>query len=368
MLKLTSLVLRRIVLALILGPLGVAVHAANSFPALSRPALVARTPERQVMQAAAKAGERIVAVGERGLVILSDTGGKTWKQAARVPVSVTLTAVCFVNEKLGWAVGHGGTVLHTADGGDTWEVQANGEQLAKAAQHEAEEYARLNPNATNTDRLLKSAQQLVADGPDKPLLDVKFRDAQNGWVLGAFNLFFETRDGGKSWTGLRHLIDNPKEMHLYAMHANKAEVYIVGEQGQMHRSNDAGQTFQPLKSPYSGSWFSVASARDGSVVAGGLRGNTFRSSNHGESWQKIEGLPPISIVSISPLTDGTVLLVNQAGQLFSLGQDETATLLKTPALPPASSVLPINAATVLLVGVAGVIPIAVNAAASGNSK
>ena len=368
MLNLKSFVSSHMVLAIILGSVGAVAHAVNAFPALGRPALVVRAPERQVMQAAAKAGERLVAVGERGLVILSDNGAKTWKQAVRVPVSVTLTAVCFVNEKLGWAVGHGGTVLHTVDGGDNWAVQVNGEQLAKVALQEAEEYARLNPNANNADRLLKSAQQLLADGPDKPLLDVKFRDAQNGWVVGAFNMFFETRDGGKNWTGLRHLIDNPKEMHLYAIDATMNEVYIVGEQGQMHRSTDAGQTFQPLKSPYSGSWFSVVTTRDGSVVAGGLRGNTFRSGNQGESWQKIEGLPPISIVSIATLTDGNVVLANQAGQLYFLGQSEKATLLKTPALPPASSVLPLNAGSVLVVGGAGVIPVSANPGASGNSK
>lgn len=368
MLNLKSSVVGRAALALILGAVCASVHAANAFPALVRPALAARAPERQVMQAAAKAGERIVAVGERGLVILSDNGGKTWKQATRVPVSVTLTAVSFVSDKLGWAVGHGGTVLHTTDGGDTWEVQANGAQLAQAAQREADEFARLNPTSPNAERLVKSAQLLVADGPDKPLLDVKFRDAQNGWVVGAFNLFFETHDGGKTWIGLRHLIDNPKEMHLYAIHATKAEVYIVGEQGQMHRSTDAGGTFQALKSPYNGSWFSVTTAPDGALVAGGLRGNTFRSGDRGENWQKVDGLPPISVVSLASLADGTLLLANQAGQLFSLGQDGQASPVKTPPLPPTSSALPLRAGAVLVVGAAGAIPVTVNAGAAGNSK
>lgn len=368
MLKLKSSVSRRSVLAALLGSAVASVQAMNAFPALSRSALQVHAPERQFMLAAAIAGERIVAVGERGVIILSDNGGITWKQATRVPVSVTLTAVFFINKTLGWAVGHGGTVLHTVDSGENWEVQANGEQLAKAALQEAEEFARLNPTAANAERMMKSAQRLVSDGPDKPLLDVTFRDANHGWVVGAFNMFFETKDGGKSWTGLRHLVDNPKEMHLYSMHATDSEMYIVGEQGQMHRSSDGGQSFQPLKSPYSGSWFSVSTAGDGAVVVGGLRGNLFRSTNRGESWQKIDGLPPVSLVSVTPLSDGNFLLANQAGQLFILGTDERVALIKSPPLPPISSTLQLNGGTLLVVGAAGVMPVSANMAEPEHSK
>lgn len=359
---------RRTVLATLLGSVAASVQAMNAFPALSRAALTVRAPERQFMLAAAKVGKRIVAVGERGVIVLSDNAGKTWKQATRVPVSVTLTAVCFINQTLGWAVGHGGTVLHTTDAGETWDVQANGEQLAKAALQEAEEFARLNPTAANAERLLKSAQRLLADGPDKPLLDVRFRDANHGWVVGAFNMSFETKDGGKTWTGLRHLVDNPKELHLYSLHLSASEMYIVGEQGQMHRSGDGGQSFQALKSPYNGSWFCVSTSSDGAVVAGGLRGNLFRSINHGESWQKIEGLPPVSLVSITPLSDGRVLLANQAGQLFTLGTEDSVAPLKSPPLPPLSSALQLSAGALLVVGAVGVMPVAVNLVEPGTSK
>ena len=52
-----------------------ACHAAPVTEALQRPALAVREPGRAVLLAAAQAGERIVAVGERGVIALSDDRG-----------------------------------------------------------------------------------------------------------------------------------------------------------------------------------------------------------------------------------------------------------------------------------------------------
>src|SRR5674476_29040 len=68
----------------------------------------------------ARAGTRLVAVGDYGVVILSDDDGATWRQATSTATRHTLTAVTFTDERHGWAVGHGGTVLASNDGGETW--------------------------------------------------------------------------------------------------------------------------------------------------------------------------------------------------------------------------------------------------------
>ena len=62
------------------------------------------------------AGRRIVSVGDHGVVLLSDDAGKTWRQARSVPVDSALASVAFVDDKRGWAVGHAGVVLASADG------------------------------------------------------------------------------------------------------------------------------------------------------------------------------------------------------------------------------------------------------------
>src|SRR5438034_11738498 len=77
-------------------------QAQEGVPALQRPAPMVPQSMHGAMLAVALAGPRIVAVGERGVVLLSDDRGATWRQVA-IPVSVTLTAVRFVNDKTGWA-------------------------------------------------------------------------------------------------------------------------------------------------------------------------------------------------------------------------------------------------------------------------
>ncbi|MBI3367277.1 MAG: glycosyl hydrolase, partial [Burkholderiales bacterium] len=72
--------------------------------------------------AVARAGQRLVAVGERGTVLLSDDGGASWRQAP-VPVQVTLTSVRFIDPRTGWAAGHGGVILRSDDGGQSWTKQ-----------------------------------------------------------------------------------------------------------------------------------------------------------------------------------------------------------------------------------------------------
>lgn len=357
-----------IAFGLLLSALVPAVMAAATFPALERPAVQVRAPERSVLQAAVMAGTRVVAVGERGIVLLSDDGGLHWRQARVVPVSTTLTAVRFVDAKLGWAVGHGGVILHSNDGGETWARQADGRMLSKIALDAAQQRADAAPGDAAAAHQFKSAQLLVGDGPDKPLLDLHFFDARRGFVVGAYNLFFETTDGGATWTSAMDRLENPKSLHLYAIRAQGASVYVVGEQGLMQRSQDGGRSFQPLASPYNGSWFSFVAMRNGALVAAGLRGNAYYSPDQGKTWSRIEGAAPVSFVSAVELASNTVLLTNQAGQLLTSGAGEPFSNLGMPSLPPLSDVLPLPGGGLLAVGMAGAIRLPSSANAPSGTK
>src|SRR5690606_33173407 len=113
----------------------------------------------------------------------------SWRQAV-TPVSTTLTSVSFVDARLGWAAEHAGTILHTADGGATWTLQADGRGIARQVQ----------ASVSDQDvRMAAVAAQLVADGPDKPFLDIQFSDARHGVAVGAYGLAIRTADGGRSW-------------------------------------------------------------------------------------------------------------------------------------------------------------------------
>ena len=135
--------------------------------AANKPAEIEPLAESSLLLDLAMAGTRVVAVGERGHVLLSDDQGATWRQAKSVPTRVMLTAVFFADAEYGWAVGHDETILNTVDGGETW-----------TRSHFAPE-----------------AQQ--------PLLDLWFANRVSGIAVGAYGAYFTTNDGGRHWASAK---------------------------------------------------------------------------------------------------------------------------------------------------------------------
>lgn len=240
---------------------------------------------------ATHAGKRLVVVGDRGHILFSDDQGNTWTQA-RVPTRQLLTAVFFLDDKRGWAVGHDAQILASTDGGATWSKQF--EDLAREA----------------------------------PLLDVAFTDAQHGFAVGAYGAFLETTDGGQHWQDVAERLDNPDQLHLNAItQVREAGLFIVGEQGGMYRSADNGQRWTKVQGPYEGSLFGViGTAQPRTLLAFGLRGNLFRSTDFGDTWQPIElkaarGELQFGLASATLLDDGTVVLVGNGGSVLRSTDD-----------------------------------------------
>ena len=280
---------------------------------------------QSVMLSVARAGQRLVAVGERGFIIVSDDNGATWRQVGS-PVSVTLVKVRFIDDNQGWAVGHAGTVLHSQDGGSTWAKQLDGVQ---AAEIELEQ-ARRDTDERTPERL-SQAQQLVDEGPDKPLLDLLFLDAQTGWVVGAYGLAFVTHDGGLSWQSIRAHVDNPDGLHLYGIARTGTDIFVAGEQGTLLRSSDTGQTFEALTPPFEGTIFGLAPAANHSILAFGLRGKAFESRDRGETWKHLDTLQPVTLTSGLRLDDDAVLLADESGRVLRFADGDThAAVLKIP--------------------------------------
>lgn len=338
-------------------------HAERVSEPQVRPALLSRAPAQSVLMDVTYAGERLVAVGERGIVLLSDDEGKSWRQA-KVPVAVSLTRVKFSGAEMGWAVGHYGVVLHTVDGGETWVQQLDGTTAAQLALVAAQARAKASLGDALAQRQLIEAEHLVRDGPDKPFFDLHILDEKRCYIIGAYNLMFMTEDGGKTWRSWLHQLDNPKGLHLYAIAGAGEALYVAGEQGLFFRSQDGGKTFHRVAMPYQGSFFAIALQPSGYLAVAGLRGNAFRSTDQGVTWERVEGSPPVSISAAIVLQDGSLLVANQAGELL-VSRDKGRSLepLRTTLQPALMAVLPLRDGTLLGVGMRGVTSIATSAKA-----
>jgi photosystem II stability/assembly factor-like uncharacterized protein len=353
---------------LVAGCIAIAVHApahaAGVVEPPARPAILSSIAGQSVLLDVAKAGNRLVAVGERGIVLLSDDSGQSWRQA-RVPVSVTLTAVHFPTEKKGWAVGHYGIVLHSEDGGESWVRQMDGVTAAKLVLDAAQARVNRSGNDPAAQKQLAEAQRMVSEGPDKPFLDLYFENDKSGLVVGAYNLMLRTDDGGKTWHAWSEHLDNPKAAHLYAIRGAGSTLVVAGELGLVLRSTDGGKSFARLETPYKGSYFTAALLPSGEIVVAGLRGNAYRSADQGGSWEKIDVPVPVSLTSVVVGPDNTLILANQAGQLFaSHDRGRSLQALALPPMPPVNDVLPLADGSLVVAGMRGAIRLPPTAASS----
>lgn len=226
-------------------------------------------------------GDRLVAVGERGHVFVSDDDGGTWR-SAQSDTESTLTALTVGEGDRLVAVGHDSVILLSEDRGEQW-------------------------------RKVFAAPEAL-----EPLLAVWFDGGGQGFAVGAYGRFLESADGGLSW---RQRYLNGSDLHLNALGRAGEALLIAGEAGTLLRSHDGGQEWFPLDSPYVGSFFGLLELRDGAVLVFGMRGHVYRSEDSGDTWTEVETGTHRSIFGGRVLEDDLVVLAGQNG-LVLVSQDQ----------------------------------------------
>jgi photosystem II stability/assembly factor-like uncharacterized protein len=137
--------------------------------------------ERQILQTRYRfldgvfTGDKTAVLAGGGASLLyTDDAGVTWKRGT-VPgaAEVRFNAVCFWNQKSGWAVGAGGMIAQTVNGGRSWRLQNSG---------------------------------IKAD-----LYDVVFTNSATGFAVGADGRILTTSTAGNVWTaepsGVAHRLE-----------------------------------------------------------------------------------------------------------------------------------------------------------------
>lgn len=288
---------------------------------LGNPSLMADLPAeimpeapRSALMDVAMAGDRLVAVGERGHILLSDDYGRSWRQAD-TPSRSTLTGVSFASPTKGWAVGHDNQVLVTRDGGESWQ------------------------------------RQYLPIDPQNHMLDVYFTDERNGLVVGAYGMAFRTVDGGKKWT---ETAVSDEEMHVNRVTVGPSgHLYLALEGGALLESGDGGETWDEMDSPYDGSLFGVLALNANTLLTYGLRGHVFRSSDSGVTWEAATGTAPVLLIDGIRTAAGQLVLAGQNGEfVVSRDSGRTFALWKVPVMG-ASAIIELPDGLLLATGLNG---------------
>jgi photosystem II stability/assembly factor-like uncharacterized protein len=195
-----------------------------------------------------------------------------------------LISVYFVNEKQGWAVGTGGTLLATVDGGQTWSPQSSGTNTPLESVHfiSADRGWAVGSGGT----ILTTVDGgrtwgLQSSGTDERLNSVHFISAERGWAVGEKGTILTTVDGGRTWGPQSSGTDK----WLYSVHFISAEQgWAVGWSGTILATVDGGRTWGPQSSGTDKSLKSVnfISAERGWAV--GWIGTTLATVDGGRTW------------------------------------------------------------------------------------
>lgn len=188
------------------------------------------------------------AVGHGGKIVRSDDGGLNWVRQAS-GTTENLQSISAWDAQHALAVGNAGTALITEDGGATWKKLDNVPQNV-----EGQKYVRVRTGANGT-----------------------------AWIVGEFGLVARTGDHGRNWQS----VGRNEDLAWNDIAFRDDVVLLAGEFGKLRRSADGGDSWTEIPSPRESSLMGIAYGENGIVVAVGLEGAILVSENAGESWKQV---------------------------------------------------------------------------------
>ena len=247
------------------------------------------------------------AVGSGGTILKSEDGGQTWTPRVS-DASAQLASVTFTSDGItGWAVGDDG-IFKSEDGGQTWAPRPSGTT------------ARLTAVTFTSDgttgwvvggdgTILKSEDsgQTWAPRPSGTtawLASVTFtEDGTTGWIVGWNGTILKSEDGGQTWTprpsGTR------TELASVTFTEDGTTGWVVGWDGTILKSEDGGQTWTP-RAGGTPRLTSVTFTSDGTTGwAVGDGGTILKSEDSGQTWTPRPSGTTAWLQSVTFTSDGT---------------------------------------------------------------
>ncbi len=261
-----------------------------------------------------RAGDTLVAVGERGHIVTS-TDGESWQQVEVVPTRSTLTSVFSLGDRL-WAGGHDAVIITSGDRGKTW------------------------------------TREFFDPDRQQAVMDIVFTDENNGVAIGSYGLYLKTSDGGQNW--VQAIVDEDIDYHLNAMVLfSDGRRIIAGEAGYSYRSFDDGINWEAIEMPYQGSMWGALKTDGDCVLFYGLRGHVLESCDFGSSWTELETHSESSISGAAE-DNGLVVLAANSGSLLIRDDGGGFTVYHHSSGGDFSAVISVGDGHFLLVGEDGV--------------
>jgi len=234
--------------------------------------------------AVAADGQRAWAVGAGGTILTTGDGGRQWA-AQHSGVQAALRSVHFHADGLrGWAVGDSGTILSTNNGGRQWVAQETDVEAAlRSVQFSADgQRGWAVGNGGTILATLDGGRQWKRQisGVRASLWSAQFSaDGQRGWIVGEGGTILATVDGGSHWAAQVSNVD----AGLVSVHFNAdgERGWAAGGGGTLIVTSDGGRHWTAQTSTVQEDLFSVHFNPDGQRGWAVGRGGTILATNDG---------------------------------------------------------------------------------------
>ena len=199
-----------------------------------------------------------------GMLGRTRDGGRTWHIRSNVVPDMgsdfAFGEIQFRDSLFGCAVGAGGVVMMTADGGNFWRKVRSGRSSTDA------------------------------------MMDLQMMGWRKGWALGPATII-GTNDGGETWFGLEY--NRSENGYLSGRgldFVDEQRGWLVSHGAQLFRTDDGGDTWTKVELPLPSGQrptlndIAFVDGSHGWIV--GEKGTVFATSDGGESWEAQEfGIP-----------------------------------------------------------------------------
>lgn len=269
----------------------------------------------------------------RGIILHTEDGGETWEE--QISINTLLTDVDFVDENNGWAVGRNGMIKHTTNGGDTWytaECPLEGMLTSICFADENNGWVVSRDfwgEIIHTNNAGGSWNE-QENPQDQPLHDVFFINDQIGWAVGLDTTILRTWDGGQVWHGVENYpVGGCRYTSVFFIDEMKG--WAVGTNGRIVRSADGGQSWEEIESGVSSSIILESvfflDANNGWIA--GDRGTILRTVDGGLHWFELHSRISTNFLTSVVFTDplkgwicgegGTIVHTENGGFLHEPG-------------------------------------------------
>jgi photosystem II stability/assembly factor-like uncharacterized protein len=237
------------------------------------------------------------AVGEGGTILKTVDGGTNWKRQNSGSTTNVFFTVFFVDSQTGYITNVDNTILKTTDGGTTWVEKSPGI-----------EYHIMSIFFINADIgwIVSGCGEIfkTTNGGDSWVKQLNcgyfvrscyFVDENIGYAVGEFGKIIKTSDGGATW-----ILQAGNSAHLMSIYFLNAETgYAVGEMGRILKTTNGGITWEESWGNSDGIGLnSVAFTDVNTGIAVGYNGKIIKTTNGGNSWNSQSSGTNESILSI----------------------------------------------------------------------